>query len=52
LGVPDADPAVTAGIVSLAGIRCFSGECASAALPSEAKAHSPRKSMGESAFAL
>jgi hypothetical protein len=39
------------GLTSIAGIRGFSGECAFAALPSEAFAHTPRKSMGKSAFA-
>jgi hypothetical protein len=36
---------------SLTGIRCFSGKCAFATLPSKAYALSPRKNLGESAFA-
>jgi hypothetical protein len=42
---------LTVDNTSLAGIHGFSGKCAFAVLPSAANAHSPRKSMGKSAFA-
>jgi hypothetical protein len=50
-GLPHpADPTVTVSSERPPGIRGFSGECAFAVLPGEAFAHSPCKSLGESAF--